>query len=410
MPGRLAPAIEAAGRDTLDRRLDPDSTAPLAVALSGGADSLLTLLTAAAWAARRGRRLLALTVDHQLQPESGTWTRRCGELAAGLGADFRALSWDGPKPAIGLPAAARAARHRLLAEAAKAAGAKVLLLGHTASDAAEGEVMRAEGANIGTLREWSPSPAWPEGRGVFCLRPLLGLTRNEVRETLSAAGWEWIDDPANEDLQYGRSRARKSLQHAHHPRLRGDDGVGGEGLSADFHAAGFATLPADVAADPRLLQILLLCVSGGDVPARGARVEALARALPSTATLGGCRLAWDGAHILVARELGRAAPPPLDLPQNEPVVWDGRFEITADPSGLSVRPLEGLAARLPAAERRALAAIPACARPCLPALVRESDQTVTCPFLAEAPGVRVRALAAERFAAACGLIAHEAAI
>lgn len=177
-----------------------------------------------------------------------------------------------------------------------------------------------------------------------------------------------------------------------------------------FEAVGFASLPMDLAADPRLLQTLLLCVSGGETPVRGSKVETLAQTLPQTATLGGCKLVLDGGRLLVVRELGRNAPPPLDLSQNSAAVWDGRLEITANEPGLTVRPLKGLAARLPPAERRALAAIPAAARPSLPAIVRKGDQTVTCPFLAEAPRVRIRALAAQRFAAACGLIAHEAAI
>ena len=86
------------------------------------------------------------------------------------------------------------------------------------------------------------------------------------------------------------------------------------------------------------------------------------------------------------------------------------FEITVDVPGLTVRPLKGLAARLSPAERAALTRIPAPARPSLPVLTREGDQSVTCPFLAEAPGVRVRSLAQARFAAACGLTAHERAI
>lgn len=409
---RLTTAIEAAGRDALDRRLDPDSDAPIAVGFSGGADSLLTLLTAKAWAQAHGRRLLVLTVDHRLQPQSADWTRRCGETAAHLALAFRALAWEGPKPHSGLPAAARAARHRLLAEAAREAGAKVLLLGHTASDIAESEAMRAEGTNIGALREWSPSPVWPEGRGLFCLRPLLGLSRQAVRAALAEGGWEWIDDPANEDLRFGRARVRSSLHTPHHPRGGGDDGVGGLAGAVEIAGAGFAVMPADLTQSPafsRLLQMLLLCVSGGDAPARGSKVNAIARDVRE-ATLGGCRIVPDGDGILVARELGRSAPPALGLAQNGAIVWDGRFEIIAEVPGLTVRPLKGLAARLSPAERAALARIPAPARPSLPILTREGDQSVTCPFLAEAPGVRVRSLAQARFAAACGLTAHERAI
>jgi tRNA(Ile)-lysidine synthase len=233
-----------------------------------------------------------------------------------------------------------------------------------------------------------------------------------VRTALSAAGWGWIDDPANDDLRYGRSRARKALQAAGAPGHRAGERVFDAGLAVRFEAPGFARLPAGLAQAPdfkRLLQMALLCVSGGDTPARGARVRALADG-GRCATLGGCRVVPERHDLLIARELGRSSPPFLDLPQGRSAVWDGRFEITAEEPGLGVRPLKGLSARLPEAERRAIAAVPAAARPSLPVLVRQGDQTVTCPFLAEAPGVRILALAAGRFAAACGLIAHEAAI
>ncbi|WP_374389033.1 ATP-binding protein, partial [Brevundimonas sp.] len=69
------PAADGATPDArtfqrLDRRLTPDAEAPVAVALSGGGDSVALLLIVARWARARGRRLLALTVDHGLQPES----------------------------------------------------------------------------------------------------------------------------------------------------------------------------------------------------------------------------------------------------------------------------------------------------------------------------------------------------
>ena len=162
-------------RAILDRRLRPESRRPVAVAFSGGGDSLALLLAAAEWSGAAGRDLLVLTVDHQLQPDSAAWTRACATTAARLGVTFRALSWTGEKPATGLAAAARTARHGLLADAARAAGARVVLMGHTADDILEARLMRARGSTTPEPREWSPSPAWPEGRGVFLLRPLLGL-------------------------------------------------------------------------------------------------------------------------------------------------------------------------------------------------------------------------------------------
>lgn len=200
------PAALAA--EVMDRRLLRAGTAPLAVAFSGGGDSLALLLAARTWALAHGRSLVALTVDHQLQPQSRSWTEACAAAAADLAVMFQPLRWEGPKPATGLPAAARLARHRLLAQAARDLGARVLLMGHTRDDVLEARRMRAAGSATPEPREWAPSPVWPEGRGVFLLRPLLRARRTDLRAWLSGQGRTWIDDPANEDFRYARARSR----------------------------------------------------------------------------------------------------------------------------------------------------------------------------------------------------------
>ena len=172
------------------------------------------LYIAQAWARRRGRRLLALTVDHGLNPDSAAWTAFAGAAAKAAGADWRSLIWTGAKPTVGLPAAARAARHRLLAEAARDAGAAVILFAHTADDVMESDLMRADTPALGHLKTWSPSPVWPEGRAIFAFRPLLGVRRATLRNWLGAQGHPWLDDPANDDPRFARARARAALAAA----------------------------------------------------------------------------------------------------------------------------------------------------------------------------------------------------
>src|SRR4051812_27653902 len=151
----------------LDRRLRTDAAAPLAVGFSGGGDSLALLILTLDWARAHGRPVISLTVDHGINPASAGWTAEAVAKARALGARPLALAWTGPKRPTGLSAAARAARHALLADAAREAGARTLLLGHTRDDLAEAALMRAEGSTVSDPRGWSPSPAWPEGRGVF---------------------------------------------------------------------------------------------------------------------------------------------------------------------------------------------------------------------------------------------------
>lgn len=392
----------------LDRRLLSASSAPLAVGLSGGGDSLSLLLIADRWARPKGRRLLVLTVDHGLNPLSADWTARCGGIAAELGWDFRALAWTGGKPSTGLPAAARRARHALMADAAREAGARVILLGHTADDLAEGAAMRAEGSSVSDPREWAPSPAWPEGRGVFLLRPMLGLRRAEIRDWLTAQGRDWIDDPANEDQRFARSRARAGSPEAARASEPAADTAAPEPQAARW---GLLDLPRTVSA--RSLAAACLSAAGTDAPPRGERLERLVDQVRSgeafTATLAGARIEADGDRVRIARNAGEASRgglPTLALELGAAVVWDGRFEITADRPGLSVAALKGRAARLPRGQQDALRAISAIARPSLPLILLPGDG-VSCPLLDGETPVRVRALAAERHSAACGLTTRE---
>lgn len=414
MPG-LIERIPAA----LDARLSPDADRPVAVALSGGGDSMALLHLAADWAGGRGRRLLALTVDHGLNPDSADWTAFAGRAARALGADWRGLSWGGPKPATGLPAAARAARHALLADAARAAGARVILMAHTADDRAESDWMRGQGATLGALREWAPSPAWPEGRGVMLMRPLLDVRRAELRAFLKARSASWLEDPANTDPRFLRSRARAALS-ADHPSSDGRKGsgrddpalrAGDEGSAYRRDAPGphlwAGLLILTRAAPARVLAAALLSASGGAAPPRGRRLAALHARIVSgadfTATLAGARVEAVGETVCIMREPGRRGLADLVLTPNEPLVWDGRFEITAFRPGWRVGPLKGRTAALADADRSVLNQIPASARPALPVLFRDDGSR---PVLAWR-NARTRCLVAARLVAAVGGIGHE---
>ncbi len=420
-----------------ERRLRTQIAAPLAVAFSGGGDSLALLLAAKAWADANGRRLLALTVDHGLNPASTDWTRRCGETAQRLGVGFQALRWEDAKPTTGLPAAARAARHALLADAARHAGAGVILLGHTADDLTEAAAMRAEGSSVSDAAEWSPSPAWPQGRGVFLLRPMLSLGRAEIRDGLRARGETWIEDPANEDPRFARARARSAQSS---PDGRGGPSEGWwrgvrPGASEASAPESMPPLPPPCIAPPpprsawspspcggglslsitapaTHIAAACLCAGGTSRPPRGDRLERLVARLRSgeafTATLAGARIASDGRTAAFTRDPGRAGLPEAAVAPGRPTVWDGRFEIeTTVP--ITVRALGGLSVQLPKTQQAALRALPATIRPTLPVMVSR-DGAVSCPILAGDPSVRVTTLVLPRFEAAIGLVDAEPAI
>jgi tRNA(Ile)-lysidine synthase len=182
----------------------------VAVAVSGGSDSLGLGLLLAAWVQARGGRLIVLTVDHGLRAEAAAECAHVARIFAAIpSCSAHILRWDGTKPAHGLQAAARAARYALLADWCRAHGVMHLAVGHTADDQAETVAMRlAHGSGPSGLA--GMAALRPE-RGVRLLRPLLSVSRAAVRDWLRARRQDWIDDPSNELTRFERVRIRKGL-------------------------------------------------------------------------------------------------------------------------------------------------------------------------------------------------------
>jgi tRNA(Ile)-lysidine synthase len=195
------------------RRLFADwSSAPaLVLAVSGGPDSVALMWLAARWRAARARgpRLLAVTVDHGLRAGSAREAREVKRLARELALPHRTLRWTGAKPATGVPASARAARYRLLAQAARSTGATHILTAHTRDDQAETLLMRLlRGSGIAGLSAMARETA---REGLVLARPFLDVPKSRLVATLQRAGVGFADDPTNRDKAFTRPRLRALL-------------------------------------------------------------------------------------------------------------------------------------------------------------------------------------------------------
>jgi tRNA(Ile)-lysidine synthase len=408
----------------MDARLERGIERPLAVALSGGGDSLALLLIARAWARQANRRLIAFTVDHGLQADSHEWSLWCAGRASRLGVAHRTLTWTGEKPRTGVAAAARAARHRLIADAARAAGARVILFGHTADDVLEAEAMRADGLAVASPHAWSPSPVWPEGRELFILRPLLGARRSALRDWLTDRGEAWIDDPANADPHQPRVRVRALVAALVTQRRAPCAPMDLSAVLAAvrFGPAGDLSLPLEalngVSAHDRrrFLGAAITSVAGAERIARGPFFfqlpDRLQRGETFVSTVGGALTSSDGERLTIVREIGdrrSRASPTVVLSTRESLIWDGRFEVRARAPGLGLAPLWGRAAGLDEAVRPRLNALTPSVRRALPAVI-DSSGSVTCPTVAPDSRVEIRALVAGRLVGACGKVQNEAEI
>jgi tRNA(Ile)-lysidine synthase len=180
----------------------------IVLAVSGGPDSVALMWLAVRWrrALARGPQLIAVTVDHGLRPEAAREARDVKRLAASLDLPHRTLRWTGAKPKTGLPAAAREARYRLLAQAARRSGATHILTAHTRDDQAETLLMRMlRGSGIAGLAAMARET---EREGVVLARPLLGVPKSQLIATLKKARLGFADDPTNRDTSYTRPRLR----------------------------------------------------------------------------------------------------------------------------------------------------------------------------------------------------------
>ena len=330
--GRAAPAPDSQSNTRLDdldfarlmRRCPLRPGAPVAVAVSGGGDSMALALLAKRWTQERGHPLTALTVDHGLRAESAAEAVTVGRWMAGWGIDHLTLCWGGDKPTTGLQEAARAARYALMADWAGKHGVADLLLAHQQEDQAETFLMRlGRGSGIAGL---AAMRAVSERNGLRLHRPLLPVSRARLRATLEALEQPWIEDPSNAEMRFARPRMRRlvgALGEA--PRLaaladgfaRLDalmDGAANRLAGAVVSHAnavvrldryGFRTAPEPVAA--RLLRQVIQEVGGAEFAPRSDRLaRALARLRSAEArpafTLGGCRFKSGADLVLVARE------------------------------------------------------------------------------------------------------------
>jgi tRNA(Ile)-lysidine synthase len=381
----------------LDRLGPYEHTPRLAVAVSGGADSLALALLADAWARRRGGTAAALTVDHRLRPESAAEARQTGDRLAARGIAHQTLVWQGPHPRSDIQAAARAARYRLLEGWCAERGCLHLLTAHHLEDRAETFWLRlARGSGLDGLAGIS---AVTERAQCRLLRPLLDVPPERLRARLRREDQAWIEDPSNRNAEFGRVRVRQArallaaeglsagrlaetLRHLGRARQALESGTCALlARAVSPHAAGFAWVDAEAIrrAEPELglraLAAVLATIGGTDYPPRLERLERLYAALEHDdlergRTLGRCRLVRKGARLLICREAA-AVEGPVALSAGGSCLWDGRFRIEAAstcPDGVTAGALGQDRGELPPEALRRLRTLPGPARPSLVAL------------------------------------------
>lgn len=333
---RFAAALDAAGGWEEGPRL--------AVALSGGPDSLALALLARDWAAARGGDVVALILDHGLRPAARIEAALAEAWASAAGLATQRLAL--PPGQRRTAAALREARHAALARAAGGAGALHLLLGHHLADQAETVLIRALGrsgdAGLAAMAPVRVTAA------VRLIRPLLGVPSAAIRAVLLARGQPWIADPSNdgpglratlrramadragEGAQL-RALADAAAAHAAAAAPGREAAIAMLAAAAFLPAGGGIALNRDrLAAAPAAVRqaalgIVLRAVSGRVLPPNARALARLAAAIVSgrrAMTLRGCVVVPRGAAWVVTAEPPRRTPGPVAaVAEMPPVVY-----------------------------------------------------------------------------------------
>lgn len=324
---------------------EPFEERPLiAVAVSGGADSLALTLMADAWARARGGSVLALTVDHGLRPESASDAAQVQEWLETRGIDTQILTLPPFVRQGRLQEQARVLRYEALEEVCRVRGILHLLMGHHREDQRETQLMRAQ-MNSGPAG-LAGMAAIVERPYVRLLRPLLTTPKTFMTDYLEALGQPWITDPSNTNPRFLRTRLRTQMTGVEdavcdgHARTAQDAALNAcvrQVVTLDprgFAIIDHAWFTLDVCSQRDVMQRVLMTIGSRPYPPSRLALNALCVAVREgrPQTLNACLVRPQKGRLLVYRENA-------GLPQAQsiddivtPSLWDRRWRIRLTPT------------------------------------------------------------------------------
>jgi tRNA(Ile)-lysidine synthase len=352
--------------DLLARTLPPGGR--VAVALSGGRDSVALLDATAHVANDAHRELIALHVHHGLSDNADAWAAFCRDLCAALDIPFVTCNVDVARGArISVEAAARAARYEALRALARENGVAAVLLAHHADDQAETmllQLLRGAGP-----RGLAAMPAARHAQDLWWLRPLLDVPRASLDAYVARHRLRYIDDESNVDRRYRRNALRAGVVPAlraiapGYPRVlvraAGHQAEAAAlldelaridaGSAWDGSTLGRAALGALDAPRARNVLRWLLRQHGLRAPSF-ARLAEIVRQLTTASDDAQVAIAHDGAELGLFRDRIAVHRVPLDCYARD---WDGASTVELPHGTLVFAPAhgEGVAARHLAASR-----------------------------------------------------------
>jgi len=261
------------------------------VGLSGGSDSVALTLLLRELSEHGGFSVVALAhINHQLRNDAGRDEQFCREFAARLGLTMHVESVDvrsyAASQRLSIEDAARRLRYESLRRCAVEIRADRVAVGHTRDDQAETFLLKLiRGAGMTGL-----GGVYPQRGDV--IRPLLEVSREELRQYLKGVGQAWVEDDTNADLRNPRNRIR----HRVLPEL--NQVAGADTSYAIARAAGLAREDSqwlDQLADARFSAVAREAPHGLDIDASALDEES--PPVQRRILLRGLRMVADGREI-----------------------------------------------------------------------------------------------------------------
>ena len=335
----------------------------VAIAVSGGVDSMCLINLTKAWADDNNIEIVAIIIDHGLRKESQIESEVTRSFLEKKGIEVHVGQLDSKKIKAGnIQQNARDLRYEYMGNYCKEKRINNLLVGHHKNDQAETVMLRIlRGSGVDGL---SAMDTVSNKNGVCILRPMLSFSRADIEKYMKSQNWQWVEDPSNHDEdKFERVRIRKLLAE-----YAGKDDlvsrlcllsnnmrrtktfikkVEQETISnickfsllgdVSFNKHDFIQLDEEIAL--RVLRELLIKISGNSyVPRLNSLQQLYSKMIAgnfNNTTLSGCEVILKGNSFCLLRELV-SVQDKAEINVNRVVIWDNRVEVQVKQKNLYI--------------------------------------------------------------------------
>ncbi|HJD55503.1 MAG TPA: tRNA lysidine(34) synthetase TilS [Rickettsia endosymbiont of Pyrocoelia pectoralis] len=320
----------------------------IAIAVSGGSDSVALLYLADIWAKKNNIELFVLSVDHNLREQSKQEIEYVRDISSNLNLKFYSLSFDHQNNFSNFQERAREGRYDLMTDLCKKLDILVLLTAHHEDDYVENFCLRLERSS-GIFGLSSSNINWRNNTQI--VRPFFDIPKAALVDYLVRHNIKWFEDESNLSTKYRRnlirqklfkeesyskndiilqqSRINELLENKFKPEL-----ISAISESVKISEYGFAFLDLDKFSKfsdevkVQLINFLLVIISGQTQIARFYSVNPILKLITQNIdfknTLHGCVIKRIQNKLLIYREFGKKLPQDKVL-SDSPIIWDNRF-------------------------------------------------------------------------------------